>query len=103
MRNRYEDIITILDSLNPGQKKGALLCMKRDESLIICIGFECIDMLDSLTSVDDIISGKAHQFCEILKENSKLRSVLSDLISRITHPDDLMRDFVDFRVENWQE
>ena len=103
MSEIFEYIILQLNNLSDEQKKRLLLCIKRDESLSICLGLEKNWIIDNLARIDDIITGQASMFCLMIRENDDFAKMVRSNIFRILAPDDHILDFIDYRMENWPE
>jgi len=103
MSSTNDKIIGLLISLSDGQRRRLLKCLKREESLVVCLGLMSFRIVEELDGIDDIISGKAAELCILICENPRFAEIIESLVHRIKTPDDLIGEFVDFRMENWPE
>lgn len=97
------DIFDLLRRLSDDEKERLLICMKRAESMILCLGYERWQTVENLNHIDDILNGQASELCDMLKDNSHFESLMKGLILRILHPDDCIHDFIDYRKEKLPE
>jgi len=103
MSSTYDEIISLLSSLSDSQKWRFLECLKREESVLVCLGLCDFRIVEEVKIVDDIIYGKATDLCGKVREDSGFARIIESLIFRIKSPDDLIGEFVDYRMENWPE
>lgn len=103
MGSCYDEIIELLLGLSESQKKRVATCMKQNESILICLGFDGWWIVESIREIDDITNERAYAFCEEIKRKPKLASTVKSIIFSVMEPDDHISEFIDYRRENLPE
>ena len=103
MSVEYQNIINLLKGLSDCQKTRLVKCILHDAGLEMCLGKQRKSALLGVKNIDSIISGGAGEFCNEIRNSREFASTLKSIIYRIIAPEDLMIDFLDFRMENWPE